>query len=160
MKSISKIAITASISIIVYLVIDIIHFFIFRINPLYPSFTEAFYESHFISYIKWVLSVIILISLRFDSKGWRHSFYSMFISSIGIILLFILKGQLMFLIRGSIVFKVGLLEITALLVLTQSIIISVKKYKIGWYTIVSVFLATCIILVYLFYQLPVYCTPY
>ena len=88
-----------------------------------------------------------------------QSFYLMFLPAIGIILLFVLKGQLPYLIRGSIVFDIGLLELATILLFINSILL-IKKYKIKWLWVVLNLVAAIVILGLLFYQLPVYHEPY
>lgn len=153
------IALTIGILAAIYLVVDILHFFMFRTNPVYPTLTEAYYESIIISIIKWVLYISILAGFVLDKKDKRLSFYLMFIPAIGFALLFVLKGQLNYLIRGSIVSKVGLLEITMLLALIYSIFFQIKKYKIKVISVILSLLLTVAIMGYLFYQLPVYNAP-
>lgn len=158
MKKNNWIALTIGILTTIYLIVDIIHFILFRINPIYPTITEAYYESIIISIIKWAFCVIILIGFVLDKKDTGYSFYLMFIPAIGISLLFILKGQLNNLIRGSIVFKVGLLEIIMLLVFIYALLYQIKKYRIKVISVILSFLLTIAILGFLFYQLPVYNT--
>jgi hypothetical protein len=141
---------------LLYLTIDIFHFFLFRLEPVYPTFTEAFYESIIVSIIKWVLCVLIIAGLVLDKKDKALSFYLIFVSIIGIALLFILKGQLNYLIRGSIVHNVGLLEISMLPALYYSIFIQTKKYNIKFSSIIIILILTVLVLSWLFYQLPVY----
>ena len=159
MKKNNRIALVVGILALTYLVVDTFHFFLFRINPVYPTLTEAFYESIIISTIKWFLCLAILTGFILDKKDRRLSFYLMFIPAIGIALLFILKGQLNYLIRGSIVFQVGLLEIMMLLALIYSIFSQIKKYKIKVISIVLSLLLAVLVFGYLFYQLPVYNAP-
>lgn len=159
MKRNNQIALLIEIIASIYLIVDIVHFLMFRIDPIYPTLTEAFYESTIISAIKWFLCVVILTGSILDRKDKKTSFYLMFIPAIGIALLFILKGQLNYLLRGSIVFKVGLLEITMLLAFIYSTFSQIKKYKIKVLSIVLCFLLAVLVFGYLFYQLPVYNTP-
>ena len=155
----SKIALLTVVLTLMYLVFDIFHFFVYRINPVYPTLTEAFYESTIISTIKWFFCIIVLAGFFLDNKNKRLSFYLIFIPPIGAVLLFLLKGQLSYLIRGSIVFKIGFLEITMLLALFYSMHAQVKKYNIKAVRIIISFLLAVLILGYLLYQLPVYNEP-
>lgn len=159
MKRNNIVALLAGVFVLVYLVVDVFHFFIYRIDPVYPTFTEAFYESIAISLIKWIFCVFILVGYLLDKKNMYQSFYLMFLPAIGIILLFVLKGQLPYLIRGSIVFDIGLLELATILLFINSILL-IKKYKIKWLWVVLNLVAAIVILGLLFYQLPVYHEPY
>jgi hypothetical protein len=156
----NKIALLSFILVFIYLIVDVFHFFIFRINPVYPTFTEAFYESTIISCIKWAFSVSILIGLIYDRKEKGYSFFVLFPAAIGILVLFALKGQLYHLLRGSFVFKVGLLEISAIFILIYTLFSLVSKYKIKTISVVSSFLVSVIAWSCLFYQLPLYNSPF
>jgi hypothetical protein len=143
-----------------YLVFDLIHFFMYRIDPVYPSFTEAFYESIYISFFKWGICISIIYGLFLDFKQNKLSFFILHSGAICIILLFIIKGQLFYLIRGSIVFILGILEIVALLTVVYSLFFLIKKYKIKvLYVIISILL-TVFIMGCLIYHLPIYNAPY
>jgi len=82
------------------------------------------------------------------------------VSAIGITILFVLKGQLMYMLRGSIVFKIGLLELATILIFIYSIFTLIKKYKIKWLRVVLSLVTAIVIFGLLFYQLPVYHDPY
>lgn len=153
---INKITLTVGIAISIYLVVDVFHFFVYRIIPTYPTLTEAFYESTIISVTKWLLCITTLIGIFLERKNKSISFSLLIVSAIGILALFILKGQLYHLIRGSVVFKIGLLEITMFLVFIRSILFQSKKFKIG-NIILSILLG--IILGYIIYYFPVYNLP-
>jgi len=96
MKKNKVIALLASVFVLVYLIVDVLHFFTYRIDPVYPTFTEAFYESIIVSLVKWGFCIIILVGYFLDKRNRKLSFYFLFVSAIGIALLFILKGQLMY----------------------------------------------------------------
>ncbi len=159
MKRNNIVAWLVGVFVLIYLVVDVFHFFIYRINPVYPAFTEAFYESIAISLIKWAFCVIILIGFLLDKKNRCLSFYLMFLPTIGIILLFILKGQFPYLIRGSVVFNTGLLELLALLIFVYSIINIRKKYKIKWINVTISLITAIVLFGLIFYKLPVYHEP-
>jgi hypothetical protein len=142
--------------IICYLVIDVSHFFIFRISPSYSSSTEAFFESGIISYIKWSLCLLILAGVTLDIKNKRLSFYLMFIPSIAVFLLFFLKGQIVHLFIGSIVFELGVLEIMAFITLIYVSFYLIRKYKISLLGIILSLFLTIVFLWFLINQLPVY----
>jgi hypothetical protein len=161
MKKISNWIVVFSIILIIsYLIIDILHFVLYRVSPNYPTFTEAFFESTIISIIKWILSIFILIGVLLDKKSRKISFYIISTSTIGIILLFFLKGQFNHLIRGSIVFKVGILEIASFLMFVYAISWQIKKYRVKPVFIILDFILTIFILGCLFYLLPIYKAPY
>ena len=75
-------------------------------------------------------------------------------------LLFLMKGQLIHFLRGSIVFKLGILEIVALLTLVYTLFFLVKKYKIQVLNVVICILLAILVMGCLIYQLPVYNAPY
>jgi hypothetical protein len=156
----NKIALLSFSLVIIYLVVDLFHFFIFRINPVYPTFTEAFYESTIVSCIKWAFSASIIIGLIYDRKRRDYSFYILFSAAIGILVLFVLKGQLFYLLRGSLVFKIGLLEICTIFILIYTLFALVSKYKIKTIHVISSFLVSVIVWCCLFYQLPLYNAPF
>ena len=91
-----------------YLIIDSIHFFRFRITlEEYHLYPEACYESISISFIKWAFSIFIIVGIVLDYYAKPSSFYMIYISSIGILLLFIQKGPLTTIMTGSIAFMLG-----------------------------------------------------
>lgn len=116
---------------VLYLLIDVIHYFRFRIHPKYPVYTEAFYESHYLTFVKWLLLISILIGLYLDNKGIKHSFYVIVSSAVGILLIFFFKGQFSHLLMGSIVFEIGLLEFAAFFSLIYSMFFLTKRYKVS-----------------------------
>ncbi|MCT4601696.1 MAG: hypothetical protein N4A59_02170 [Marinifilum sp.] len=159
MKKKNRISLLIGVFVLVYLVVDVFHFISFRIDPVYPTLTEAFFESSIISIIKWLFCLVILIGYALDKKARQISFYLMLIPAVGITTLFILKGQLMYLIRGSFVFSAGLLELTALLIFIYSIFTLIKKYKIKTINVILSLVLTGLIFGIIFYQLPIYSTP-
>jgi hypothetical protein len=160
MKKNSVTVLLASVFVFVYLIVDIFHFFIYRIKPVYPTFTEAFYESIIVSLVKWAFCIIILVGYFLDKRNKSLSFYLFFVSAIGITLLYVLKGQLMYMLRGSVVFKIGLLELASILIFIYSIFTLIKKYKIKWLSVLLSLIIAIVIFGLLFYQLPVYHKPY
>jgi len=63
-------------------------------------------------------------------------------------------------LRGSVVFKIGLLELAAILIFIYSIFTLIKKYKIKWLSVLLSLMAAIVIFGLLFHQLPVYHEPY
>ncbi|MFC5047425.1 hypothetical protein ACFSTE_07145 [Aquimarina hainanensis] len=82
-----------NIIIIVFLFIDIVHFFIERMNPEYSDITEAFYESNRTTFIKWGLCLLGLLGL-FMLKKQKTAQYLLAIVSIGMMWLSITDGPL------------------------------------------------------------------
>lgn len=156
----NKIALLASVFVLVYIIVDAFHFITYRIHPVYPTFTEAFYESISVSIVKWGFCIIILVGYFLDKRNRALSFYLFFMSAVGITILFVLKGQLMYMLRGSFVFKVGLLEIATILVFIYSIFILIKKYKIKLLSVLLSLVIAIVVFGLLFYQFPVYHEPY
>lgn len=142
--------------IICYLAIDIPHFLMYRINPVYLSCTEAFFESHIVSYIKWFFCAMLYMGLVLDMKNKSISFYLLSLPSVAILLLFIVNGPMVHIFMGSLVSKYGLLEIIAVISLINCFIVLFKKYKIPLLRVILILSITIVLLYLLFYQLPTY----
>ncbi len=82
-----------NIIIIIYLIVDVLHYFTIRINPEYSNITEAFYESNQTTFIKWGLCLLSVIGLFLLEKQKATS-YVLIIASISMIWLFIVDGPL------------------------------------------------------------------
>lgn len=78
--------------VIIFLIVDVLHYFIIRMNPEYSNITEAFYESNQTTFIKWALYILSIIGLIF--KKQKTASYLVVIASIGMIWLFIVDGPL------------------------------------------------------------------
>lgn len=139
-----------------YFVVDVIHFFAFRISPHYTSFTEAYYESIFISIVKWIFCLSSLLGLYMDKRNINSSFLLLSISAIGIIVLFIIRGQLTYLLIGSVVMKFGILEISAVLSFIYSLLFLVRKYLIKPITIIITYSTAILLFVFLFQLIPMF----
>lgn len=146
MKEIDKKHFIIGIIFLSYFIFDIIHFFIFRMAPDYPLFSN-YYENKVLSFLKWSFCIMVLISIGLNIQNNKYSFYLIIISSIGIIMLFIFKGRWNNLLMGSLVQKIGLLEIGAILI----IILLVNKYRIKYKINPFITLSVSIVISILFY---------
>ena len=146
-KKYSKLEWVIGIIFLLYFVIDIVHFFMFRINYQEQGLMEGYYENKILSFMKWIFCILILTPWMINIKMKKLSFYFVFISTIGIIMLFILKGKWNYLLRGSIPLKICLLEIGSIL----TFIYSVKYLKRSCQIKNSSVLFILIISVVLFY---------
>ena len=100
---------------VLYLIFDIYHYLTVRIEELYPSWlTEAVYESHSISYTKWCICTLGIVSLTIRKNG-NISLCMLWIVSLSLLLIFFLKGRFTTLMTGSLFFDIYILELTALL---------------------------------------------
>lgn len=79
--------------IIIFLIVDVLHYFAIRMNPEYSNITEAFYENNQTTFIKWGLCLLSVIGLFLLEKQKTAS-YLLMIVSIGMIWLFIVDGPL------------------------------------------------------------------
>ena len=79
--------------IILFLIVDVIHYFFIRMIPQYSNITESFYESNVTTFVKWVLSLLAIIGLHFYKKQ-KLAAYLLFLISIGMIWLCIVHGPL------------------------------------------------------------------
>lgn len=77
---------------IAFLTIDMLHYFIFRLNPEYPIYGEGHYESNGIAYIKWGLCLLGIIGAVLYKKKGSH--YLLMLASIGMIIIFFMAGPL------------------------------------------------------------------
>lgn len=83
--------------IFIYIMVDILHFFIFRLNTNI-EISEAYYESNEMTYIKIGLCLLSLLGLFLIKKS-RYANYLILLSSIGMILLFWTDGPLRHLLQ-------------------------------------------------------------
>ena len=100
----------------IVMIIDITYYLKFRLGPTYPRMLVSWsYESLEKSYIRWFLCLLAIIGLiRIKSA---LSMYLMTFSSIGIILLSLIKGRLYYILHGSFVFNICLFEVIAVLLM-------------------------------------------
>lgn len=77
---------------ILYILLDIVHYFSFRMSPNYSAFTEAFYETCFTSIIKWILCLVALILMYLPHK----KLFSYLLAIIAILMIYfsITRGSL------------------------------------------------------------------
>lgn len=104
-----------------YAAVDIIHYVSFRAESIYPPVIELPYESHVISYLKWILSLLCFMTLYMHRSGNTWALYLSWTSSVIILMLFVFKGQFKCAMVGSVVFRFGLLEIAAIGTMVYSI---------------------------------------
>lgn len=159
MKNKNRISKCIGIIALLYLVVDVFHYYIYRFGYVDNILVSAYYESKIISFLKWSLCISIIVGHIFDKKEKQISFYLMLIPAIGILILFILKGQFIYLLKGSFVFISCLLELLAILIILYSLFFLVKKYKIGKMNCIITIMVSVIILGLIFYQLPVIDLP-
>jgi len=76
---------------ILYIFVDIIHYLIFRRTSNYSIITEAFYETHLTSFIKWSLCFIAFVLLLLNKYIYM---YLLIMVSVFMIWLSITKGDL------------------------------------------------------------------
>lgn len=88
---------TISIIIMIFLIIDVLHYFTMRMNPEYSNITEAFYESNQTTFIKWALCLLSIIGLHFLKKQ-KVVPYFLVVVSIGMIWVCIVYGPLNYLL--------------------------------------------------------------
>jgi len=139
-----------------YLFTDVIHFFLFRLNVTYPSYSEAFFENSYISFIKWMFCLSSLLSIYLDLKGKKESFYLMQSSILGILVLFVLKGQWNNPIIGSWLFKIGVLEIGAFFLIIYLVVFLLNQYIISLWKIIILSLIELGLFWGVFYKLPIF----
>ena len=77
----------------IFFVVDVIHYFLLRMNPKYPDITEAFYETNQTTFIKWGLCALGIIGLMLVRNS-KAGFYLLILISIVMIWLFITAGPL------------------------------------------------------------------
>ena len=99
---------------IVYLIVDVLHFFHLRIVPEL-TLPFAYYENYLLSALKWFFLLIIVFSLLFKERLGKLHLLLLLLPTLGIFLMLILTGKLAYMVKGSFVFSIGLLEITGLL---------------------------------------------
>lgn len=114
-----------------YVAIDLIHYIRFRASSIYPSFIEFPYESHLISYSKWIMSLLCFAMLYMNRSSRNWTAYVSWIISIVVLILFFFKGQFANAMVGSIVFRLGILEIAACGTIIYSIYFC-KGLNLSW----------------------------
>ncbi|WP_103864413.1 hypothetical protein [Aquimarina sp. I32.4] len=82
-----------NIIIIIFLIVDVLHYFTMRMNPEYSNITEAFYESNQTTFIKWMLCLLSIIGLFFLKKQ-KEASYLLAIVSIAMVWVCIVDGPL------------------------------------------------------------------
>lgn len=144
---------------LIYLLVDMSHYFAYRLGHIDYILVSAYYESTIISFIKWLLCISIFVGHLLNKKAKQISFYLMLIPSIAIFILFLLKGQFIYLLKGSFVFLICLLEMLAFFIILYSLFFLIKKYKIDKINCLKTVIISIVILVLMFYQLPVIDIP-
>ncbi|MEP1779323.1 MAG: hypothetical protein ABJH72_17440 [Reichenbachiella sp.] len=115
-----------------YLLTDIVHFFNNRIDVIYPSYAEAVYESHELSYIKWVLCIIGIIVIIGMTNLKSYSKATLWGISLMTILIYFFKGKFSNLMIGSLFFDLLILELASFLLIIYMMVKLVKKSE-TWY---------------------------
>jgi len=94
-------------------IVDVVYFFKYRLEPNYHHRLVAWsYESIERTLIRWFLCLIAIFGIVKINKS--ISIYLMVFTSVGIILLSIIKGRLYYLLQGSFVFNLWLFELAAI----------------------------------------------
>ncbi len=131
-------------------VIDMVFYLKYRIDPADTSVLVSWaYESKVKSYLRWFLCLLAIVGIGRVKKVL--SAHMMAFSSIGIILLALVKGKLFYILKGSFVFNLYVFEIIAIGVLLISFI-QIKKKDIVNY-IIFVF-ATVMLFMMIIPELP------
>lgn len=130
MKKKQKLLILIGVLIQLYLIIDIIHFFLYRKQPIYMEYAEAVYEDIPISCLKWFFSIVGLYGIYLDKNHKKSSYFFILNASLSLIILFFSKGFLNNLVKGHFLYNMGFLEIcvTCLFILSNSYL--ANKYNI------------------------------
>lgn len=115
---------------LIYLIVDLVHFFQFRINVEVDYSKETSYESIPISIVKWFLIIISIISIYLIRENYRLGLHLIINCGLLILLSFFLKGQYQTLLDGHLLFLTLTLELTALFAVVFALYIGFKKYSI------------------------------
>jgi len=119
-----KIDIAIIILSIIYLLIDIPHFFIYRLEQI--KHLGTLYEPHSISFVKWLFVILFLwaATIKNRKNAIRISTIA-FLSYFVFAYIFLLHHS----VTGSIVLLTGILEIIALLTLVKLISILFQYFR-------------------------------
>lgn len=79
----------------VFILVDMIHYFLFRFNPKYSNITEAFYESDFTTFAKWILCFLSIMIFSSSEKN-KNAYYLLIVVSLLMILLSVINGPLFY----------------------------------------------------------------
>jgi hypothetical protein len=82
-----------NIVLVIFLIVDVLHFFIYRFNSVKSNLMEGAHEISRTTFIKWGLCLLAIIALLFVKKQKTAS-YLLVITGIGMIWLFIVDGPL------------------------------------------------------------------
>lgn len=134
---------------LIYLAIDIIHFFDVRFKAEYEEvYIEAVFESYIISFMKWGLCVLCILAILCFPRIKGYTIYLLLFSSILILCTFLLKGQFSTPMIGSLAFNFGLLELNSLVALIYSLAYIIKY--LGLMSIKTIVTVGVSLAVYLF----------
>ena len=115
-----------------YLFIDMIDYISNRAPENYPSiFTHGSYESHSITYLKWVMCLLGLSSLYLNKINKKTSFFLLWSISAWILLTYFLKGWFVHIILDNVLLSFFILEISALVALALCLFSLREKYEIS-----------------------------
>lgn len=145
--------------IFLYLLVDIIHHFNYRAEPYFASFSDAYYESFERSVLKWIFSVLMLGGLVLDYKRFNLSFYLLCFSSIGILASPFVNGSYFYLIKGSWVFNLLIIETLGTLLLFYSFFVLIKRYNIKTLYVFLTILVSLILNISVLWMLPIAILP-
>lgn len=121
MKIISKIALLLISLNLIYIIVDLIHFFRFRLNVIYSLYREFFYETTLESSFKWAFSILSIFFIYKASNANKKYFYFLITVCIAMIVYFFLNGSWVNLTDGSLVHKINLIYIIAIISLFYSL---------------------------------------
>ena len=82
-----------NIVLVVFLIIDVLHFFLYRFNNVKSDLMEGVHEISRTTFIKWGLCLLGIVGLLFFKKQ-KIASYLLAVVSIGMIWLFIVDGPL------------------------------------------------------------------
>lgn len=82
-----------NIILVIFLIVDVLHFFIYRFNSVKSNLMEGVHEISRTTFIKWGLCLLAIVALLLVKKQKTAS-YLLIITGIGMIWLFIVDGPL------------------------------------------------------------------
>jgi hypothetical protein len=140
---------------VVYLVVDIYDYFAFRGIGVDGILRQAFYESTEISYLKWAICIVAILSIAFYPKYSKASSIIQVVCAMTVFSIAITKGRLESVMIGSEAFNFLLLELTSIILFYKSIN-QLKKQGLTWIKVISLVLAAFVIATALLYPIEPY----
>ncbi len=109
----NKLLILILVGFVLYLVYDIIHYFVFRESPVYAFAQFAHYERPSISFIKWGICLLGLFSLRLVKRSisWAYLLSLVLFTSV---LVFFIEEVFLNAVKKSLVGDAFILEIACI----------------------------------------------